>query len=153
MPTQSRAIVQITARNGIGTNTPTSNAAWGIHHANKLLDVLASDPDRLDFRLPVLHGRASLAAVTRPGPDFFTESFGISLKKERRHRLVAALRCHRDIETDLAEKALRQRHVRRRVQNRVHDLAVADLHRWLALRDATLTPVNIPSRSAGALKG
>ena len=43
MPTQSRAIVQITARNGIGTNTPTSNAAWGIHHANKLLDVLASD--------------------------------------------------------------------------------------------------------------
>ena len=42
MPIQSRAIVQITARNGIGTNTPTSNAAWGIHHANKLLDVLAS---------------------------------------------------------------------------------------------------------------
>jgi hypothetical protein len=32
----------MTTRTGIATNNPTSNAACGIHHASKLLDVLAS---------------------------------------------------------------------------------------------------------------
>ena len=72
MPTQSRAIVQITARNGIGTNTPTSNAAWGIDHANKLLDVLASDPD-----------------VQISGFRFFTEELRSRLCTDGRSGLLA----------------------------------------------------------------
>jgi hypothetical protein len=41
-PIQIKATVQMTTRTGIGTNNPMSNAAFGIHHASKLLGVLAS---------------------------------------------------------------------------------------------------------------
>jgi hypothetical protein len=41
-PIQIKATVQTATRAGIGTNNPTSNAVRGIHHANKVLDVLAS---------------------------------------------------------------------------------------------------------------
>ena len=42
VPIQSSAMVHMTTRKGIGKNKPTSSAAWGIQHANTLLDVLAS---------------------------------------------------------------------------------------------------------------
>ena len=49
--------------------------------------------------------------------------------EECRHSFVATLRRRqRDIETRFAEEALGQRHIRRRVQNGVYDLAVANLN-------------------------
>src|SRR5262249_38821725 len=56
--------------------------------------------------------------------------------EQRRHRFVAALRGrHRHVEARVFEVTAGEGHVGGRIENRAHDLAVANLHRRLCLRE------------------